>query len=297
MNNGWHPLVVLITGASSGIGRATALALAVRGVDVVAIGRRAEALATLAATCSERITPLVLDITDDAAVSGLAAHLAHIGRVPDVLVNNAGYAQIGPVEDTPLDAIRAQFDTNFVGAIAMIQAVLPAMRRRQRGRIVNVSSVAGIVSLPFMGVYCASKFALEAATDAMRLEISPFGIDAVLVEPAAIASDFAQVSEAFALHKPSATSSYDELFDAAKMRAASDTNAAPVQIAVDAVVSAIFASPAPIRIATPARGRRLIRLKRFLPVIVFDAMLRRRFGIVKRSITGMSRNAMNSKGS
>jgi NAD(P)-dependent dehydrogenase (short-subunit alcohol dehydrogenase family) len=183
MPQNWQPRVVLITGASSGIGRATALELIKR--DVAVIARRSEALAELAAMAPNQITPIVLDITDSTAIVQLATHLAEIGLLPDVLINNAGYAHVGPVENVELADVRQQFETNFIGAIAMIQTFLPHMRNGRRGRIVNISSVAGIISLPFAGIYSASKFALEAVSDALRLEVASFDIDVVLVEPAA----------------------------------------------------------------------------------------------------------------
>ena len=111
-----------------------------------------------------------------------------------MLINKAGYACAGPVKTVPLASVRRQFDVNLIGLVGVTQAILPGMRKSGRGRIVNVSSVAGILSLPFLGIYCASKFALEGLSDALRLELRPFGIEVALVEPAAIASDFANIT-------------------------------------------------------------------------------------------------------
>ena len=191
----WQPSVALVTGASSGIGHATALALAARGITVVAAARRLAPLEDLALEASGIIYPMQMDVTDEKSVVALPARLEALGLSVDVLVNNAGYACVGPAEEVSIDEVRKQFETNVFGALAVIQAVLPAMREARRGRIVNVSSVAGLIGLPFLGVYCASKFALEGLSDALRLELAPFGIAVALVEPAAIASDFAATSE------------------------------------------------------------------------------------------------------
>jgi NAD(P)-dependent dehydrogenase (short-subunit alcohol dehydrogenase family) len=180
--------VVLITGCSSGIGRATALHLAGGGHTVVATARRVDDLADLAgAGCRT----LALDVTDEASMRAAvdAIEAAHGGI--DVLVNNAGYSQSGAVESIPLARTRAQFETNVFGPLRLTQLVLPGMRRRRAGRIVNVSSMGGRLVFPGGGVYHASKYALEALSDALRYELRPFGIAVVLVEPGLIRSSFA----------------------------------------------------------------------------------------------------------
>ena len=179
--------VAIVTGCSSGIGRAVALQLAASGVTTVATARRVDALADLAAA---GCTVLRLDVTDDASRracvrDALAAH----GQV-DVLVNNAGYAEMGPVEQVPLDAVRRQLETNVVGPVALAQLLLPGMRERGSGRIVNVSSMGGEVTFPGGGVYHASKYALEALSDALRMEAGPFGIQVVVVQPGPVATSF-----------------------------------------------------------------------------------------------------------
>jgi NAD(P)-dependent dehydrogenase (short-subunit alcohol dehydrogenase family) len=174
---------VLVTGCSSGIGRATALELTARGFDVVASARRIETISDLkvAQTVS-------LDVDSDADV---ARARTEVGPV-DVLVNNAGWAVDGSVEEVPLSDVRRMFETNFFGAARMIQAFLPAMRERQSGTIVNVTSVAGFVAPPLAGFYAASKFALEALSEALHLEVGHFGVDVVLIEPGAIATKFGE---------------------------------------------------------------------------------------------------------
>ena len=171
----------LITGCSTGIGRATALELTARGYEVVASARRPESIADLkvASTCA-------LDVDDDASV---AAALRKVGPV-DVLVNNAGFGCDGAVEDVPLADVRRTFETNFFGAARMIQAFLPAMRERGSGAIVNVSSVAGIAVGPLTGFYSASKWALEAMSEALHLEVGHFGVRVLIVEPGSIQTSF-----------------------------------------------------------------------------------------------------------
>lgn len=179
--------VILLTGCSTGIGRAAALEGAARGHRVYASARRPEDLADLVA---KGIDALALDVTDAASIDAAVAHvLDSAGRI-DALVNNAGYGQYGAIEDVSLEEWRAQFEVNVFGTLSMLRAVLPAMRRARGGTIVNVSSVAGRVTIPFAGPYCASKHALEAISDALRVEVAPWGIRVVLVEPGPISTRF-----------------------------------------------------------------------------------------------------------
>lgn len=179
--------VALISGCSSGIGRATALLLAERGWRVFATARRLESLRDLA---SEGITPLRLDVTDDASMAVVVEQaLSEAGRI-DALVNNAGYGLAGPLEELTAQDVRRQFETNTFGPLRLAQLVLPAMRAQGRGRIVNVSTIGGRISMPFLGPYCASKFALEALSDALRMETRPFGIRVIVVEPGRVETNF-----------------------------------------------------------------------------------------------------------
>lgn len=179
--------VALVTGCSSGIGEATAVALADRGFRVFASGR------TLAGVDHLRgpgIEPLEIDVTDDASIlRGVAGVFNATGRI-DVLVNNAGVAVFGAIEDLDRATLRRQFEINTFGAMAMCRAVLPTMRRQGGGWIVNVSSVAGRFSVPLLGAYCASKFAFEALSDSLRGEVRPFGIRVAIVEPGATYTRF-----------------------------------------------------------------------------------------------------------
>jgi NAD(P)-dependent dehydrogenase (short-subunit alcohol dehydrogenase family) len=179
--------VILITGCSSGIGRATAIEAARRGHQVFASARRREDVADLTAKGMETLS---LDVTDPASIGkGIAATLAAAGRI-DALVNNAGYGQYGAIEDVSPEEWLAQFEVNVFGALAVLRAVLPAMRAARRGTIVNVSSLAGKVTVPFAGAYCASKHALEAISDALRVELAPWQIRVVVIEPGPIQTHF-----------------------------------------------------------------------------------------------------------
>ncbi|MFC5970497.1 SDR family oxidoreductase [Halomarina salina] len=179
---------VLITGASSGIGRATARAFLHEDWTVYATARDPEDITDLAERGAETAA---LDVTDETQIRSVVDRMdEEQGRI-DCLVNNAGYGQFGPVEDVPTDLLHEQMDVNLYGPHRLIRAVLPYMREREDGRIVNVSSVAGRFATPGMGVYSASKFGLEALTDALRNEVEPHGIEAVLVEPGPVETNFA----------------------------------------------------------------------------------------------------------
>jgi NAD(P)-dependent dehydrogenase (short-subunit alcohol dehydrogenase family) len=181
---------VLITGCSSGIGRATARLLA--GDErwtVFATARRPETIDDLrGAGCRT----LALDVTDEASMRAAVAAVEAEADGVDALVNNAGYSQSGAVEEVPMAAIRLQFETNFFGAVRLAQLVLPAMRRRRWGRIVNVSSMGGRLTFPGGGFYHATKYALEAVSDVLRYEVAPFGVHVVLIEPGLIKTRFGE---------------------------------------------------------------------------------------------------------
>jgi NAD(P)-dependent dehydrogenase (short-subunit alcohol dehydrogenase family) len=179
---------VLITGCSTGIGRATAERLAGRGRTVYATARRLESIQDLA---DRGCRTLALDVTDEESMRAAVAQVEEAEGAVGALVNNAGYSQSGAVETLPMDSLRAQFETNVFGLVRMCQLVLPAMRRQRSGRIVNVSSMGGRLVFPGGGAYHATKFAVEAISDALRFEVRGFGVDVVLVEPGLIKTEFA----------------------------------------------------------------------------------------------------------
>jgi NAD(P)-dependent dehydrogenase (short-subunit alcohol dehydrogenase family) len=185
------PGAVLITGCSTGIGRATAIRLADRGWTVYATARRPESIADLVGSACRT---LALDVTDeDSMQAAVAAVEAEHGAV-GALVNNAGYSQSGAVETLPIERLRAQMETNVFGLVRMCQLVLPAMRRAGRGRIVNISSMGGKLVFPGGGAYHASKYAVEALSDALRFEVHAFGVRVVVVEPGLITTNFGETA-------------------------------------------------------------------------------------------------------
>ena len=172
-----------ITGTSSGFGRAFADHALAQGHRVVATARRVESLAALVAQAPERVLAVALDVdVPGAAEAAVAAAVARFGRI-DVLVNNAGYGVVGALEETPDVELRAIFDTNFFGAMAVTRAVLPVLREQRGGAIVNVSSLGGQLSFAGFGAYSATKFALEGASEALAQEMAPFGVKVLIVEP------------------------------------------------------------------------------------------------------------------
>ena len=180
------PDPILITGCSTGIGRATAARLAKKGHTVYATARKLEAVSDI-----EGCQALALDVTDEesmrAAVEQVFAEHGAVGA----LVNNAGYSQSGAIETVELDAVRRQFETNVFGLIRMCQLVLPSMRERGEGRIVNISSMGANFVFPGGGVYHATKYAVEAISDALRFEVKGFGVDVVIIQPGLIKTEFA----------------------------------------------------------------------------------------------------------
>jgi NAD(P)-dependent dehydrogenase (short-subunit alcohol dehydrogenase family) len=178
---------VLITGCSTGIGRATAEHLAAGGWTVYATARRPESIADLEA---KGCKTLALDVNDEASMAEAVRTVEEAEGAVGVLVNNAGYSQSGAIEDVPLDDVRRQFETNVFGLVRMCQLALPGMRRQGWGKIVNVSSMGGKLVFPGGGFYHATKFAVEAISDALRFEVAEFGVDVMIIEPGLIRTSF-----------------------------------------------------------------------------------------------------------
>lgn len=183
--------VALVTGASSGIGAATARRLARAGLTVYGAARRLDRLAELAA---DGVRAVELDVTSDDSMTAAIDHvLSEAGRI-DVLVNNAGYGSYGAIEDVPMAEARRQIEVNLFGLARMIQLVVPGMRGRGGGTIVNITSIGGKITTPLGGWYHASKFAVEGLSDALRTELAPFGIDVVVIEPGGIATEWGDIA-------------------------------------------------------------------------------------------------------
>ena len=179
----------LVTGASSGIGRETAKKLSKEGFQVIALARRGERLSELAAQ-TQNIIPRRIDLSDGPALESFCSELSRLSEPVSVLINNAGFSLRGGLEDVPLSSIRRVFEVNFFALIRVTQACLPGMRRLRRGTIVNLSSMVGKFPFPLNGVYSASKHAVEAISDALRMEVRPFGIRVVTIRPGVIATEF-----------------------------------------------------------------------------------------------------------
>ncbi len=182
--------VIMVTGASSGMGKDFALALLKKGHIVYGLARRVEKMQNLVEAGGKAIA---MDVTDEAQVKNAVAQiLDEQGRI-DVLINNAGYAVYGPVEEVPIDHARRQFEVNIFGLASLTQKVIPSMRERKSGRIINISSMGGKMYTPMGAWYHATKHALEGWSDCLRIELKPFGIDVVIIEPGGIATEFTNV--------------------------------------------------------------------------------------------------------
>jgi len=267
--------VVLITGATSGIGQACAAHLAGRGWRVFGT-RRGSSAGTPTGSAFEMIT---MDVDDDASVqAGVDALLAKTGRL-DAVVNNAGISLMGPIEDTATDEAKAQMETNFFGVLRVCRATLPALRKQGGGHIINVSSLAAVVGLPFSGLYSASKFALEGMTESLRHETRPFGIQVVLVEP----GDFrtAITSKRRTTRASETHAAYGEEFARFKVKQDQDEAQAPDPQGVADLIESILKNPRPrLRYTVGMMGQRIVvPLKKFLPQSLFEWLFRRVVGL------------------
>jgi NADP-dependent 3-hydroxy acid dehydrogenase YdfG len=276
---------ILITGATSGIGRDAALRLARAGHLVLAGGRRADALASLARDARGRVEPLALDVTDPDSVEAARRLVERRtgGRGLDVLVNNAGFALPGPLETLAERDLRALFDTNVFGLLAVTRAFLPAMRQRGRGRVVNVGSIMGRVAMPMLGAYNASKHAVAAITEALRMELAPLGITVVLVEPGAVRTGFAARALAGLAPYRDPGSPYAAALAGTDAAWARVYRFAPGPASAGRVVAraATADRPAP-RYVVPARNRLVVAALRALPTAAADATKRRIMGMPAR---------------
>ncbi|MDY0961589.1 MULTISPECIES: oxidoreductase [Massilia] len=199
-----------ITGVSSGFGRALAQAAIVAGHRVAGTVRGTEQASAFAALDPAHAHPQLLDVTDSAAIEAVVARVERELGPIDVLVNNAGYGHEGVLEESPLDEMRRQFDVNVFGAVAVIKAVLPGMRRRRQGHIVNITSMGGAITMPGIAYYCGSKFALEGISDTLSKELAPFNIAVTAVAPGSFRTDWAGRSM---VRSPRAIGDYDASFE------------------------------------------------------------------------------------
>jgi NAD(P)-dependent dehydrogenase (short-subunit alcohol dehydrogenase family) len=269
----------LVTGASRGIGHATAVALARRGFHVLAGVRTEEAAQNLTGEASASVTPILLDVTDDASVRAAADS---VGERLDVLVNNAGIPVGGVLEALPLEAFRQTLEVNVVGQVALTQAVLPALRATS-GRVIFMSSISGRVSAPALTPYAASKFALEAIADGLRIELRAWDIDVVLIEPSAIDTDMWRGAEDQYESQVAAMSEehrelYAPLLAAVrKVVAAQARRAADVGTVTKVIEEAATATRPRTRYLVGADARTQAFMRSILPDRAFDALVARMF--------------------
>ncbi|MFD5013805.1 oxidoreductase [Streptomyces chartreusis] len=267
--------VAWITGASSGIGSATARRLAHEGYTVYGTARRLERLTDLEA---DGIRPLSLDVTDDAMTRARDRIINEQGRI-DVLVNNAGYGSYGALEDVPLNEGRAQFDVNVFAPARLTQLVLPHMRAQRSGTIVNISSIGGWIYGPLGSWHHATKFALEGMSDALRIEVAPFGIRVVVIEPGAIRTEWNTIARDN-LMKVSGHGPYARLarsvHDVLTQADAAGTGSSP-DVVADAVAKAVASDKPKARYAVGASARQAVLGRKLLTDRALDRTIARSF--------------------
>ncbi|MEH6449068.1 MAG: SDR family oxidoreductase [Oleispira sp.] len=276
---------VLITGCSSGIGRALCEKYLAKGFHVYASARNIRSLEDLAE--NPKLEKLTLDVNNAGSIRNAIAHIKQDHNRLDVLINNAGYAAMGPLVDMPIEDLRAQFETNVFAPMELTKACLPLLMSQQMAKdettgnaqVVNIGSVSGITTTPFSGAYCATKAALHSLSDAQRMELAPFGIDVITVQPGAIQSKFGDNSLTNVLQRITPESLYAPLKDAIKARAtASQDNPTPAAEFAESLVEQLSNKPkAVIRIGNGSFGLPL--LKRWLPSAILDKILSKKFNL------------------
>ena len=271
---------VLITGCSTGIGRATAVHLAGRGWTVYATARRPDTIRDLG---SAGCKVLGLDVCDEGSMRAAVETVERVDGAVGVLVNNAGYGQEGAFEETPMSEVRRQFETNVFGLVRLSQLVLPGMRRQGWGRIVNLSSMGGRLTLPGGAFYHATKYAVEALSDALRFEVRPFGIDVIVIEPGPIKTQFGDTAIAAVRRVASPQSPYAAFnaMLAEKIREAYEGPmgrfAAEPQAVARVIERAISVERPRTRYPVTLAARVMMGLRRWLPDRAFDGFLRTQF--------------------
>jgi len=281
---------VLITGGTDGLGRAAAILLATKGYRVFAAGRSAEKRAQLDALAREQKLPLeslALDVFDDASVQQAVRDVVSRAGSIDVLINNAGVGYMAVVEELRPDDLRRQFETNLFGVLRVTQAVVPHMRERRSGRILMMSSVAGILTPPTYGAYSSSKHALEGLANALRIEMYPFGVEVVLIQPGYIVTNFQQTAKDLAetYAEGAKTSPYAKVYAGAwgganQGRGSSKTT--PEDCA-QVILRAIESRKPKARYGVTPLAHFASWAKRLLSDRMIDAFLRRKYGITRET--------------
>jgi len=280
-------LVILVTGATAGIGRHTALAFAKQGHVVFAAGRRQDALDKLAAEAKgTELHAISMDVTKAESIAAAKAEIDRVtkGHGVDVLVNNAGYGLVGPLEEVGDAELRKQYDTNVFGLMAVTRAFLPAMRERGFGRVVNVSSMGGRMTFPLMGAYNSTKYAVESLSDALRVEVKPFGIGVSLIEPGAIRTEFADV--AMGTVQPNESSPYAPILaEKEKMASMFDATAVGPATVVRAIQRAALSRRPAARYVAPFQTHFALWMVRILPTSWMDAIMGWATGLTKKKLS------------
>ena len=282
--------IVLITGATAGIGRMTALHLAKLGHHVIASGRKPAELATLreearTQSAGAKVDTLLLDVTSPASIAAAVAEVDTLtnGRGLDVLVNNAGFGVLGPTSEISDAEMRRQYETNVFGLMNVTRAFLPRMMSRRAGRIINVSSVGGRITLPYFGVYNSTKYAVESLSDAMRYELRPFGIDVTMIEPGIIRTNF----------ESTATTNLQALADGpfnvavqkyAEISKRADRFASNPIVIAKAIARAVNARRPAARYVAPFSTNFVILFARLFPTRMWDWAMRKVGFLTKKSL-------------
>jgi NAD(P)-dependent dehydrogenase (short-subunit alcohol dehydrogenase family) len=262
--------VAIVTGASSGIGEAAARRLNALGYIVYAAARRLEMMEPLAEV---GVRPVRVDVTDDAALVALVDRIIEeTGRI-DVLVNNAGYGSLGALEDVPMAEARRQLDVNLFGLARLIQLVTPHMRRQRSGHIINISSIGGKIYLPLSSWYHATKFAIEGLSDSLRLELAPFGIHVVVVEPGAIDTEWHGVAAENLIETSAETAYAGQAANFVTVLGGGSLASSP-DVVAKAIGRAVTSRRPRTRYAVGLGAKPVIYLRRVVPDRVFDALVR-----------------------
>jgi short-subunit dehydrogenase len=280
-------LTILITGATSGIGRHTALYLGAKGHRVIATGRNEAALATLRDEAKGAIETVTLDVTDRESIARAKSTVDALtnNRGLDVLVNNAGYGVLGPTALITDEDMRAQYETNVFGLMAVTRAFLPQMMARGSGRIVNVSSVGGRITLPLFGVYNSTKYAVESLSDGLRIELAPFGVKVSLIEPGYISTNFTDRSMHEFSKYQTPDSPYAAVLDRADaMQKAVGKTAVGPQAVARAIERASTSRWPSARYVAPGYNVMGIVMMRLLPTRWADFVLGRLVGLTRRRL-------------
>jgi len=291
--------IVLITGATSGIGRTTALHLAKLGHHVIASGRKMPELESLKKEALPGKLDIVgLDVTSSISIEAAVQAVAKLtgGNGPDVLVNNAGFGVLGPTAEISDAEMRRQYDTNVFGLMAVTRAFLPKMLERRAGRIINVSSVGGRMTLPYFGVYNSTKYAVESLSDALRYELKPFGIDVALIEPGVIRTNF----ESTAVGNLGAmrTGAYGQAFEKyEEMSKMADKFASNPIVIAKAIARAVKARRASARYVAPWSTNFVLWFQAIAPTFVWDWAMRKVGYLNNKTLTKTPVVSSASKGS